>query len=174
MDARASRQATGPTEESRGAAFVRAEKNKYFLHAGLVFVAETPTVVTTILGSCVSVCLWDQARGIGGLNHFLLPMWAGQGRQTTRFGNVAVATLVEHLTSLGCRSQDLVAKLFGGASILGSAGTSMSALGSRNIETARNILAEEALPIVSEDVGGTRGRKLLFHTDDGSAWIKKL
>ena len=75
---------------------------KYYLHAGQYFSSAEPTRVTTILGSCVAVCLWDLELGAGGVCHFLLPHWAGTGRVSPRFGNVAVASLVEGLVTLGC------------------------------------------------------------------------
>ena len=147
-------------------------RTKHYLHAGQYFVSERPTAVTTILGSCVAVCLWEPKSGIGGVNHFVLPSWAGQGRASPRFGNVAVSSLIEDILSRGCLPSSLRAKIFGGASLMSQSGGGR--LGTQNIAAARSMLESEEIRIVSEDVGGDRGRKLIFHSDDGVAWIKRL
>jgi chemotaxis protein CheD len=145
---------------------------RQYLHAGQYFVSADPTAVTTILGSCISVCLWEPKLKIGGVNHFVLPHWAGSGRLSPRFGSVAIASLIEGLSSLGCTPKKLKAKIFGGAAVFGVNGHAR--LGDRNIEVARLLLEEERIPVIGEDVGGRRGRKLVFHTDDGSAWVKRI
>lgn len=147
---------------------------RHYLHAGQYFATAEPTVVTTILGSCVAVCLWEPRLKIGGINHFVLPDWVGQGRLSPRFGIVAVASLVEHLVSLGCQVKDLRAKVFGGASVFGHRAPHSNVLGSRNVEVALMLLEKEGIPRVGGDLGGSAGRKLLFHTDDGESWVKKL
>lgn len=150
-----------------------AEKRVY-LHAGQLFASAESTAVTTILGSCVAVCLWDPRRQVGGINHFLLPHWVGNGLASPRFGNVAVGSLIELLLDLGSRRQDLRAKLFGGASVLSASGRDGAHLGKKNVEIARKLLGQEGIPVVAEDVEGRRGRKLIFHTEHGTAWVRPL
>ncbi|HSC59227.1 MAG TPA: chemotaxis protein CheD [Gemmatimonadales bacterium] len=145
-----------------------------FVHTGDVFVSATSTVASTILGSCVAVCLWDARAGVGGINHFLLPWEVENGISSTRYGNVATRALIARLEALGSRRTQLLAKVFGGASVLDTATPAADALGARNVAFAERALAEAGIPIVSRDVGGTRGRKLYFRTDDGSAWVRKL
>jgi len=145
-----------------------------FVHTGEVAVTRSSTLMSTILGSCVSVCLWDADTGAGGMNHFLLPDQVSNGLSTPRFGNVAVTTLLAQLDQLGVRPQALKAKIFGGASMLDGTSAPREALGARNAELARVLLTLAGIPIVAEDVGGTRGRKLIFRTGDGSAWVRKL
>jgi len=145
---------------------------RFFLHAGQLFAAGEPTEIVTILGSCVSVCLFDAARGVGGANHFMLP-----GRATTpspRYAKDAMELLLSQLLALGARRSRLEAKLFGGASMLKVGAESNGDLGARNIEAARLELAEKRIPIVGEDVGGTRGRKLVFSTADGTVLVKQV
>lgn len=151
-----------------------AVRGKHYLHAGLYFAAREPTVVTTILGSCVAVCLWDPVKKAGGINHFLLPDWVGEGRMSPRFGNVAVASLIEALSGLGCRVSNLKAKIFGGASVLGEGRRSPDSLGARNTQVALRLLKEEGIPLLAGDVGGCRGRKLEFYSDNGETRVKKL
>jgi chemotaxis protein CheD len=129
--------------------------------------------VTTILGSCISVCLWDRRLGIGGINHFLMPDWTGRGRMSPRFGDVAIASLIESLRTLGCAVDDLTSKVFGGASVMGSPNSNTS-LGAKNVRLARALLDEEGIPIVGEDTGGCAGRKLIYQTDDAGSWVKRL
>lgn len=150
------------------------ELAKHYLHAGQFFTSVQPTAVTTVLGSCVAVCLWDPTKQIGGINHFQLANWAGKGRVSPRFGNVAIASLIEALLGDGCKLDNMKAKVFGGASVLDAYGATGSRLGLDNVEVAQGQLEEEGIPIVAEDVGGNSGRKLIFYTHDGTAWVKKL
>ncbi|MBF0095500.1 MAG: chemotaxis protein CheD, partial [Alphaproteobacteria bacterium] len=94
-----------------------------------------PRLITTILGSCVAVCLWDKSLRFGGMNHFLLPSWEHQGEPSLRYGNVAVEALVREMLDLGSRMEDLRAKVFGGANVLPTSGDNPT-IGTRNIEMA--------------------------------------
>jgi chemotaxis protein CheD len=151
-----------------------------YLHPGQILVAKQPTAVTTILGSCVSVCLFDSTRQIGGINHFMLPNWVGRGRASSRFGNIAVANLVEGMVFEGSTVRDLRAKLFGGSHLFSSGDAADTesllggALGLRNVDVAREELGSLGIQVIAEDIGGTHGRKLIFYTDDGSIKIKQL
>ena len=146
-----------------------------YLEPGGMVATVRPTEVTTILGSCVSVCLWDEHQQVGGMNHFLLPS-APQGQPaSSRHGDAAIPMLLKELERLGGQRQRVRAKLFGGGFMLGPARPGAGPiLGQRNAELARRLLAELGIPIVAEDLGGTSGRKLRFHTHDGSAWVKTL
>ena len=145
-----------------------------FVHTGEVVVAAESTLFSTVLGSCVSVCLWDPKSGIGGINHFLLPDQVTNGISTPRFGNVAVRTLLAKLTALGADPASLQAKIFGGAAVLSPRLPGSDALGARNAELARVLLGLAGIPVVAEDVGGVQGRKLIFRSHDGAAWVRKL
>ena len=143
-----------------------------YLHPGRSFHSLTPAVVTTILGSCVSVCLWDPVRGIGGLTHYLLPTPLTGRVEASRFGTTAIPHLIEQLRALGARQ--LTAKIFGGSAINTVLASEGRDLGTRNAEVAIEILEGLGIPIVAKDVGGNTGRKLVFQTDNGDAWIKRL
>ena len=148
--------------------------NSIYLHPGQIFVALEPATVTTILGSCVSVCLWDSARGIGGINHYLLPTGVAGGSNGTRYGNVAIEHLVEKLAKAGTQTGHLNAKLFGGACVLAAMRNGSTHLGSKNVEIANEYLSKLGIPVITSDVGGDRGRKLIFHPHDGTAFIRHL
>jgi chemotaxis protein CheD len=128
-----------------------------YLHPGQLHVAETPAAVTTILGSCIAICLWDSARRIGGISHFLLPHAAGRAQASPRFGNVAIDALLRKLREMGSPPCALQAKIFGGASVLGHAPSGGSGpVGGKNTEVARERLAAARVPVVAEDVGGAK------------------
>ncbi|OGQ54941.1 MAG: chemotaxis protein CheD [Deltaproteobacteria bacterium RIFCSPLOWO2_02_FULL_53_8] len=130
-------------------------------------------IISTILGSCVSICLWDPVLRIGGMNHYLLPLWNGEGLPTPRYGNVAIAMLIEKMVSLGSRRETLKAKIFGGASVLESVGGLLE-VGSRNISLAEETLELENIDILGYDVGGTVGRKIIFFTESGDVFVRKF
>src|SRR6266550_3731531 len=126
--------------------------------------------ITTILGSCVAICLWDAASGIGGMNHYML----SSDRGALRYGKHATEELLLALSRFGAEHGRLQAKVFGGACILSSFQQAGSDLGQKNVDLARALLLAERIPIAGEDVGGARGRKLIFSTDSGEALVKRL
>ena len=149
-------------------------RKKIYLRPGQLYATGEGAVFTTILGSCVAVCLYDPVAQIGGVNHFLLPEAGTDGQNSSHFGNIAVPVLVGKVVELGAERQRLQAKLFGGANVVEAFRDQENHLGSQNVRIARELLAAEKIPVIGEDVGGQRGRKLVFLTDDGSAWIKEL
>lgn len=145
-----------------------------YLHPGQLVVSTSPCAISTILGSCVAVCVWDEQAGVGGMNHYLLPHFAGRGASSARFGNVATELLLSRLEDNGARRQGMRAKIFGGANVLEALRGISGSLGRSNVELARKLLQEAGIPIVAADVEGPRGRKLVFRTDDGSALVRLL
>lgn len=150
------------------------ERGDLYLQPGRLFVSAQPYTVRTILGSCVAVCLFDPARATGGINHYLLPHRLGDGESSTRFGEVAVRRLIGAMLALGCARTGLQAKVFGGAHVLRPGDASGRDLGSQNAALALELLAAEHIPVLAQDLGGARSRKLIFRTDDGSAFIRRL
>ena len=100
-----------------------------YLHAGHLFVSGTPCRVSTILGSCVSVALFDPVAQVGGLNHFLLPQGPENTAPSARFGTIAVPWLIDALVAAGAQRRALQAKLFGGACVLRAFRTTAGNLG---------------------------------------------
>ena len=150
------------------------QRRALYLHPGRMFVATEACSITTILGSCVAVCLWDPALQIGGINHYLLPYGGANSAASTRFGNVAIESLIEEMTKQGSPKTNLQAKVFGGACMLEPFQTGGNDLGGKNAEVALLMLARFGIPVIAEDTGGQRGRKLIFNTDDGAAWVRKI
>jgi chemotaxis protein CheD len=147
------------------------ERASAYLHGGQVAVAAQPTAITTVLGSCVAVCLYDPVARVGGMNHFLLPHHVERER-SPRFGTVAVPQLLEGLLGAGAHHGHVKAKVFGGSSVLSA--FRHRNLGDENAELALRLLADAGVEVVERDLGGQRGRKLIFHTDDGTAWVRHL
>ncbi len=164
--------ASAPGAEPSARAPDTGARPQVYLHAGQLAVASAPTAIVTVLGSCVAVCLWDPATRVGGVNHFLLPHHVERER-SARFGNVAVPALVEAVVRAGAARSGLVAKVFGGASVLGGPPRARR-LGDENAALALHLLDQARIPVLDRDLGGDRGRKLVFVSDQGTAWVKLL
>ena len=150
------------------------DKQLVYVHVGQLYATAQPQLVSTILGSCVAVCLWDPIKGVGGLNHYLLPQRVENGISSPRFGNVAIERLIGAVTQLGGDPARLKAKIFGGASVIDAFSNERGSLGQSNIALARQLLEVSRIPVVAEDVGGTQGRKVMFRPADGSAWVRRI
>lgn len=145
---------------------------KHFLFPGTLFADPQPYQVSTVLGSCVAVCLWDSHLSVSGINHYMLPLWNGEGLATPKYGNIAIEKLLERMILMGCKREHLVAKVFGGANVTGS-GNQAFLIGDRNITVANNFLADYGIPIVAWDVGGRAGRKIILNTQTGVVLVGK-
>lgn len=142
-----------------------------FIHVGQIHIDKTPHAISTVLGSCVAVCLYDHKLGIGGMNHYLLPFWNGNGLQSPKFGNISIPKMIELMMTNGSSSKTLEAKIFGGASMNIGASQAMM-IGEKNILVAREILKEYGISIVAEDIGGQNGRKIQFDLERGKVLMK--
>ena len=129
--------------------------------------SDCDVVFTTVLGSCVSACLFDDERGVGGINHFLLPDGGNFDQQSVKYGSMAMELLINAMLKKGARRQAMRAKLFGGARI----GVLKNNIGQRNIEFALAYMQQEGFPVVSESLGGTQARRLQFKASTGHARI---
>jgi chemotaxis protein CheD len=145
----------------------------HFLYPSTIFASQQPTRIQTILGSCVSVCLYDSQLCIGAMNHFMLPWWNGQGMPSPKYGDVAIKRLIEKMNSLGCTKGNIVAKVFGGAD-QHTNGQGTYNIGARNVATAETILQQEQINIIARNTGGVAGRKILFDTHTNKVLVKAL
>jgi len=150
------------------------ESQGAYLLPGQLHASAEPCQIRTILGSCVSICLWDQRQRAGGMNHFLLPISREGNPASLRFADVATKTLLEKLLRLGCRHRDLQAKIFGGSSMFQNQNRYASSLGARNVAAALDLLKDADIPVTVQETGGTQGRKIAFNTDDGMAWSRQI
>lgn len=145
-----------------------------YLFPGQIFTSAEPVIVTTILGSCVAVCLWDSESGVAGINHFLLPVNPMKGGADARYGNTAMERLLETLVERGASARRLVGKVVGGASVVDHFTGVRRSIGEQNAAVARDFLRRLDITINGDQTGGRRGRKLLFHTGTGSAFVKEI
>lgn len=131
-----------------------------------------PLVIVTGLGSCVAVCLIDSGAGVCGMNHFMLPEVLLTSHlhssQSARYGANAMELLINRCMQMGARRTALVAKVFGGASILNT----QSDIGANNSQFALDYLRREAIPVVSSDLGGTRARKVFLKVPTGEVSVE--
>ncbi len=141
-------------------------QHTHFLYPANLYVNHEPALVTTILGSCVSVCLFDPIYKVGGINHYMLPFWNGKGLASPKYGNISIEKLIEKLLHLGARKHNLQAKIFGGAVVL-NGDFSYYNIGERNIEIAFSMLKEMNIKVLGSSTGGKKGRKILYDTSTG-------
>jgi chemotaxis protein CheD len=146
---------------------------------GEYYVSRNDEAISTVLGSCVSACVRDPTRGLGGMNHFMLPADATVGPNdwldpavglATRYGSYAMESLINDLLKLGAARERLEIKLFGGGRILAA----MTDVGGRNIEFIRNYMTLEGYRVAAEDLGGTQPRKVVYFPASGRARLRKL
>lgn len=155
---------------------------KVFLQTGDCYLAVQPTLVNTVLGSCLAVTMHSPRHGIGAICHAFLPDSSDNKRpgvstiQPCRFVDTALETMLDSMKKLKIPKSDLVVKMFGGASGIAVRGMEYSSydIGRRNVEMARKLLKFAGLDISVTDVGGNQGRKLLFLSNTGEVWLKRL
>lgn len=149
------------------------EIKTHYLYPAALFADKEPHIVDTILGSCVAVCLYDPVQKIGGINHFMLPFWNGNGLASPKYGNIAIQKLIEKLQSFGSKNEDMQAKVFGGGEVVETE-TNMFKIGERNIEIALKTLKENNIKITGKSIGGKQGRKIRFNTETGVVMMKLI
>ena len=146
---------------------------------GEFYVTSHGEMIATVLGSCISACIRDTKLGIGGMNHFMLPIqnehsteqWGSNPNTAeTRYGNWAMEHLLNTLYKMGSRKQDLEVKLFGGGQVMAA----MSDVGQRNILFVYDYLRKEGMQVAAADVGDIFSRKVLFFPDTGSVKVRRM
>lgn len=150
-----------------------AELQKVFLYPAAILVATRPVRIATLLGTCVAVCLWDSKTKIGGMNHYLLPLWNGEGLASPKYGNIAIEKLLNELVFHGADKKNIVAKIFGGR-MQSDGGAVPFHIGLRNSQIAKQMLADLSIPIVAENVGGELGMTIQFDTSTGIVKLKYI
>ncbi len=150
---------------------IAPELPKVYLKPGELHFAATPAVVTTVLGSCISVTMFDRLSGTAAICHALLP--EGPRSDAFRYVDSSILHMLEMFAAHGVNRQRLEVKVFGGADMLGAGGSRVG-VGRRNVEIAMQVLAAAGLSVASQDVGGTRGRKLFFVAHTGEVFLKRL
>jgi len=143
----------------------------YLLRPGYIYLPDRPTSISTVLGSSVAVSLYDRSMKLGGISHFLFPYISSREKTTAQYGNIAVLTLVRMMVNNGSKIINLEAQIFGGAFNLKYSERDM---GHDNSRAAQQILIRKKIKIVSRDIGGELGRKIIFNTGTSEIVILKV
>jgi len=144
---------------------------RYSLEPGYIYLPEKGTLVACSLGSCVVISIYDKKLNIGGLAHFLFPMTRDRDKYTPRYGNVSILTLLKMFKARGSKRRDLEAQIFGGAH---RPKYFTRNIGLENVKLARRALNHFGIRIVSEDIGGEKGRVVVFNTGSNEVAILKV
>lgn len=159
------------------------DKNKNMVIAkvlpGEFYVTRHNEMIATVLGSCIAACIWDEANGVGGMNHFMLPLqnthhsdsWSADNGYACRYGNWAMEYLINEILKHGAVRRNLKAKVFGGGRIMSG---KASDVGEGNIEFVIEYLHNENIKLVTQDTGGIYPRKVMFHPLSGRVFMKAL
>ena len=141
---------------------------------GEYYVTGRDMLLVTVLGSCVAACIRDPLTGIGGMNHFLLPSRAKNSSDDTDVilaGDYSMEVLLNTMLNKGAAKQRLIAKAFGGGTIVTSI---LMAIGQRNADFAKEWLEREGIPLMAQDFGGAWSRKIIFTPDGGDAFCRRM
>lgn len=138
--------------------------------------------MSTLLGSCISACLYDPVTKVMGMNHFLLsnrryshhmPYYT---TEAGRYGIHAMEILINDMLAQGARRGNFLAKAFGGASLLqpSNEAGNFFCVGEVNVKFIKEFLQTEKIPLITADLGGDRGRVVHFHHGDFSVYVRKI
>lgn len=143
---------------------------------GEYYVTRNEEMITTVLGSCISVCIYEQKTGIGAMNHFMLPQSSGNNdaedlmSESFRYGDVAMERMINDLLRNGADKDSIVFKAFGGGQII----KQMTSVGERNIKFLHKFMVMEGYKLTASDLGGPHPRKVNFFPKTGKVMMKKL
>ncbi|WP_027625852.1 chemotaxis protein CheD [Clostridium lundense] len=141
-------------------------------------VATSPDKIITVgLGSCIGIALYDKIKGVGGLLHIMLPDSTQFSNVTNplKFADLGIPILIEKMESKGANKRNMKAKIAGGASMFNFSDKSMVMdIGNRNGIAVKRVLNEFSIPILAEDIGGNKGRTMIFDTSNGVVQIKTV
>ena len=148
------------------------EKEVYYLYPGYIFFSKDPYKITTILGSCVSICLWDSKKRVGGMNHYI---YANYRKSESKgiSGAISIPYLIKLLVESGSKIEDLEASIIGGA----SSKILEPTVAEENVLIAKNILRKYSIKIREIHTGGFKGRKIIFDNYTGKidiAYLREL
>ncbi len=153
-----------------------------YLQPGEMFLALEPTIIRTLLGSCVGVAFWSQRLGIGALCHAMLPrcpeslLRGVRPEVGYRYVDFSIRDLARKFDELGAHRSEIQVKVFGGADVLlvGSGVSARATIGSLNCDTALEVLSAENLRIAASSLRGKSGLNIQFHTGNGEVRLRRL
>lgn len=133
------------------------------------------SIITMGLGSCIGIALYDRTKKIAGLVNIMLPD-STQFKSITnpmKYADLAVPALLDKMIKSGCAKKNIVAKIAGGASMFNFTDKKIiSDVGKRNIEATKNVISLIGISLISEDVGGNKGRTMILDAENGLVKIR--
>jgi chemotaxis protein CheD len=151
-----------------------------FLMPGDFFWGDSSTRIRTVLGSCISICLWHPVKKQGGMCHYMLPSRrvkfdAENFALNGKYGDEAWALFLREIKKINTKPSEYIVKLFGGSNMFTNAEKNIPdiGVGYKNIDLARQIIGEYKLNLVSENLGGNRARRIHFDVWSGNVWLKR-
>jgi len=172
-----------PYIERHFSMFVKLSKNLgkklTIIYPGEYYISTEGELIGALLGSCVAVCLYDEKNKIGAMNHFMLPGRTTRDKNAfdeyTRYGLASINLIIDEILKRGAKKGDLSARVFGGGHIIKTFRESGGSLiPADNVRIAKLIMEMEDIPIVSQDVGGNMARKIIFDTDTGKVYLRRI
>ncbi len=144
---------------------------QFFLKPGYAMANREASVIRAVLGNCVAVTFFDRDNCFGGMNQFVFPSTDKREDMTAQYGNVGIRALFRMPLDMGANRNGLVAQIIGGSECRVF---NDEDLGNQNIQLARGVLAQLRVPVVSEDVGGSMGRKVIYHSGTNEMAVFKV
>lgn len=146
------------------------------------YVSDKDVVIVTLLGSCVSACLYDPLRRVVGMNHFMLSVKKHAGSMPLclteggRYGVHAMELIINGMLRLGAKKENLRAKVFGGSSLFSTASDAenFNGVGETNCRFILEFLRDEGIRLVASNLGGNEGRVIRFHSKDFSVYQRRI
>lgn len=146
---------------------------KHIIFPGQFMITSVPTLMSTVLGSCVAVCLWDRETRIAGMNHYLLPGTSTDDAGDSNRGLSSIRMLIRSMINRNAAICNIEAKIFGGCNSLYRE-NNLFKIGERNVSTALEVLREYNIQVSAQHVGGQHGRKIVFNTSTGKVKMRLL
>ena len=132
------------------------------------------TLVTYALGSCVGVMLHCPYHKVAGMLHYMLPLSQTSperaASQPGMFADTGVPLLFQNMYRYGCRKEELVVKLAGGARFIDD--SDVFDIGQRNLDVLEKIFARAGVRVSAQDVGGNRSRTCRLAVSSGQLVIQ--
>lgn len=146
------------------------------LNPGELIVTELPHIVTTVLGSCISLTIFSSERQIGIMNHAILPAAPPNYPLSDlfRYVDTSFNYILNKIKSMKIPVDGLEIKLFGGANMMHEVSKYSIGVGDKNIEVVLSLIKKNGLFLKARDVGGRYGRRVIFNTTTGEVLVKKL
>ncbi|NLK45386.1 MAG: chemoreceptor glutamine deamidase CheD [Treponema sp.] len=145
---------------------------------GEFFSTDKDVLISTLLGSCISIAIFDPENKSGGLNHFMLPTTNRikeiSSEEQGRYGNFAIELLINDMLKKGSKKENLTAKIFGGSNVLDDCGYHPNSTGVNNILFALDYLSTEKIPITANDTGGIFPRKIFYNPRTAKIFLKRI